>query len=60
MQPEPFLNHKITRDWRESKSRSPFFRSLLDFSKEELRYDRIDPLGAFSVSFPPCKTASAA
>ena len=29
MQPEPFPNHKITEIWRESKSRSPFFRSLL-------------------------------
>jgi len=30
MQPEPFPNHKITEIWRGSKSRSPFFRSLLD------------------------------
>ena len=34
MQPEPFPNHKITGTGRESKSRSHFFRSLLDFPHE--------------------------
>jgi hypothetical protein len=33
MQPKPFPESQHHRDWRESKSRCPFFRSLLDLSR---------------------------
>ena len=37
MQPKPFPESQNHEDWRESKSRRPFFRSLLEGDKVSLQ-----------------------